>query len=239
MRRANSEELRTMYESGLSVREIANMLGRPYPTIQSWMKKYGIKRRSHIDAIRLSVQKHPERGVIGGIRIAAWQYKPGYKQSQELIERRIAPLRGRHPDPEVIERRTAPRRGRKWTPEQRDRLLPGFMARRKIRPTKPEQLVAAVIAKYDLALTYVGDGKVFIAGRCPDFIAPKDQRYVVEVFGRWWHDPDRNPLVRPKYTEEATIEHYKRHNFECVVIWDDQLSDEDEVLRILQKKGRA
>jgi lipase chaperone LimK len=44
----------------------------------------------------------------------------GKKQSPDLIEKRVAPLRGRKRPPEVVARMAASQRGRRLSPEQRE-----------------------------------------------------------------------------------------------------------------------
>lgn len=56
------EELREMYlKKGLGTHEIAKMNNTDHTRVLSWMKRYGIKRRSFAEAQKKHLQLHPER----------------------------------------------------------------------------------------------------------------------------------------------------------------------------------
>lgn len=75
---------------------------------------------------------------------------------------------------------------------------------------------------------YVGDGKVWIEGRNPDFININCKKIVIELFSHYWH------IERARTNDDVSdrINHYKKYGYECIVIWAKQLSIE-EVLKCL------
>lgn len=92
------------------------------------------------------------------------------------------------------------------------------------RPTKIEQKLIEIIKRERLPFKYVGNGELIIAGRCPDFVHISKSK-VIELFGRYWHSPSLNPLVKLKYTYDKTIEHYQKNGFDCLILWGSDLKD--------------
>jgi hypothetical protein len=82
-------------------------------------------------------------------------------------------------------------------------------------PNKPELFLTGVLNQlYPGEWKYVGDGQVFIAGKCPDFVNVNGQKKIIELFGDYWHrgqDPqDRENVFKP-------------FGFETLVIWEHEL----------------
>jgi len=75
---------------------------------------------------------------------------------------------------------------------------------------------------------YVGNGQARFGNRNPDFINVNGRKQVIEMFGLYWHDPDLFPN-RP--TEGELVAHYKKFGIDCVVIWEYDIFDEDEIVR--------
>lgn len=48
--------------------------------------------------------------------------------------------------------------------------------------------------------------------RNPDFVFPAHKK-IIEVFGRYWHPPEHEPLA---------IEQYKSIGWDCLVVWEDE-----------------
>lgn len=60
-----------------------------------------------------------------------------------------------------------------------------------------------------------------IAGKIPDFVNVNGKKKVIELFGDAFHD---------KEEEEKLIEHYKKHGWDCLVIWASELINVKEVM---------
>lgn len=69
---------------------------------------------------------------------------------------------------------------------------------------------------------YVGDGKVWIEGRNPDFININGKKLVIELFGYYWH----LERARTDDDEADRINHYSKYGFGCLVLWAYDLVDE-------------
>jgi very-short-patch-repair endonuclease len=107
-------------------------------------------------------------------------------------------------------------------PVRAQRRLELAMAGCKRRPTSIEKMFIGLCAKHGLPYRFVGDGQVWINRANPDFINTNGKKQLVEILGRYWH------------TEEETakrVAHYKRYGFECITIWEEELKNEDAILR--------
>jgi hypothetical protein len=74
---------------------------------------------------------------------------------------------------------------------------------------------------------YVGDYKVWINGKNPDFINEKDKK-LIEHFGPYWHDKEVTGLDRETHENER-IEVFKKGGYETLVIWQEDLEDIDKL----------
>jgi hypothetical protein len=228
-------ELENLYwDQELSGREIARKLSVPAPTVFSWLKHNGIKLRDQKTAIRIYLNNHPEHIRI--FSAAGVKSLHGRKQSQDTITKRVNARKGYRHSNETKQKIAVSNTGKHWTKEQREWLLPIVMKNRLQRPTSIERLFLKIVDKYNLPYKYVGDGYTFIAGRCPDYLNVNGAKEVVEIFSRWWHDPSVNPKVKLQHTEKATLDHYFKYGFKCIIIWEEELKDEELVLQKVMRR---
>ncbi len=88
-------------------------------------------------------------------------------------------------------------------------------------PNKSEKFLRKILNKhFPKSYSFVGNGKVIIGNRCPDFLDKKTNR-IIELYGRYWHSND-NP--------EDKIQYYNSFGYSCLVIWDDELKDVDALI---------
>ncbi len=100
------------------------------------------------------------------------------------------------------------------------------------QPNNSEMVLIKIIEANHFPFRYVGDGKVVIDGKVPDFVSTDDSRKVIEFFGRPWHDPNHSDKikVKPNRTEEAKRKFYESHGYDCLIVWDDELGDEGKIV---------
>jgi len=99
------------------------------------------------------------------------------------------------------------------------------------RPNKPEQKMIDLLQQNQLPFTYNGITKKEIGRKTPDFIH-NTKPILLEVFGRAFHDPNKafvNNLTYDK-TEQGTKEYYQQHGYFCIVIWEEELKQPQQVL---------
>ena len=102
------------------------------------------------------------------------------------------------------------------------------------RPTIPEKTVEKILNQnFPNEYKYVGNGNFTLGRKCPDFLNVNGQKKIIEVFGRIFHDPEAAVYsVKPRYdqTEQGRIELFKKYGFNTLIIWDDELEDENTVI---------
>ena len=104
------------------------------------------------------------------------------------------------------------------------------------KPSRPELQLLSVLDKHFRGeWEYVGDGKVWIEGRNPDFLNVNSKKLVIEMFGMFWHNPEFFPN---RLSEEELTAHYKKYGITCLVIWEYDIFDEDEVVRRVMEASR-
>lgn len=112
-------------------------------------------------------------------------------------------------------------------PEFIQKRIKGLMK----RPTEPERKLIEIIQKHSLPFTYSGDGTIVIGSFTPDFIHNYEKK-VIEVFGRLWHDPERAWVKVPSYQQvNGRKAIYRKMGYDCLIIWDDEVIDEELVLQ--------
>ena len=74
---------------------------------------------------------------------------------------------------------------------------------------------------------FVGDGEVWIGGRCPDFINVNGRKTIIEVFGDWWHKNRRK--VRKTATEDWRRAHFAKYGFQTTIIWESEINGRSDV----------
>jgi len=107
------------------------------------------------------------------------------------------------------------------------RILNGLM----MSPTKPEIAVQKILEQIvPNKYKYVGDGTVVIGKYCPDFIDENNKK-IIEVFGRVFHDPTKCFKDISYYrTEQGRREAFQKCGYKLLVIWDDELHDGKNVV---------
>lgn len=102
-------------------------------------------------------------------------------------------------------------KGRKPTDEEIKRLL-SFTS-----PNKAEQKLDKLLQdNFPKEWKFVGNGKVIIDGKCPDFININGQKKIIELFGEYWHDETE---VEPRK------EIFANYGYETLIIWCKELKE--------------
>lgn len=107
------------------------------------------------------------------------------------------------------------------------------------RPSKPERKILNLIESSNLPFRYVGDGDLIIGKLNPDFVSLHNSK-VIEVFGRFYHDPEKSFFdVDWKRQKEGRIAYFKQFGYDCLIIWDDELGDEKGVVERIKSFATA
>lgn len=105
---------------------------------------------------------------------------------------------------------------------------PNYLLLRLPKPNKVERRLAYLLQRYfPNEWEYTGDGKVVLHGLIPDFTNKNGRKAVIEMFGDYWHT---KKVKSWKDTELGKIMAYKALGFECLIIWEKELKDEERVI---------
>lgn len=211
--RYNTEELHTLYwNDELTLAQIAEIYDVSVQTVLNRMKKLGVPRRSHSEAIIGKNHTVETKRKIGD----AHRGRKGKTWSTTRVEKFRKMLKER------------------WAnPEYREHSLKIMREAIKIKPTKPELSFQTFCKKHKLPFTYVGDGSFFIHGFNPDFIHSEGKKIIVEIFGDYWHDPKRKGIP-PSMLEPNRHAIFKKYGWQLVVIWEHELSSPNNIFNKLR-----
>ena len=118
----------------------------------------------------------------------------------------------------------------RWSdPVFKQKALELWAASMHMRPTQPELYVQATLDEpFPGEWEYTGDGRVWLDGRNPDFMNVNGKKQVIEVFGMFWHEESE---------EAERIAHYKKLGFDCLVVWEYDTLNEDQVVDAIKSLG--
>jgi len=101
-----------------------------------------------------------------------------------------------------------------------------------LKPNKPETLLIKLFKKLKLNYKYVGDYKLWIDGKNPDFINDEKKK-IIEFFG-WRHTKEATGILNGDH-EQTRIDHFNKNGYNCLVIWENELKNINDVIqRILE-----
>lgn len=157
-----------------------------------------------------------------------WKHNP---QKRKILNAKISlALKGRTLTAEHCENLSIAHKGKKqpaWLVQKRIKASALGLAR---RPTKPEKALMEIIERHKLPFTYNGNtAGLMVGSRIPDFVRIDGRKQIVEVFGRAFHDPNYSWLPWPiskDRTIQGTLEHYRNYDYECLIFWEDEISEE-------------
>ena len=215
--------------------------GKPQPNSQ----KEKVRQRMIFLASDPSYIKSVREGVIRA------QQKPGYWEKVSLgLDRHYSipenrKKHGHEQTPEKREKNRLAQRNRynKWTDEDwfryrntcsnsarqswksgRDRsyLIYNLIGATINRPNKKEEELQNLLnTAFPDEWKYIGNGKIIINGKRPDFINTNGKRAIIEFFGDYWHRND-NPQDR--------IDIFQEVGYSTLVIWEHELKFPNKIL---------
>jgi transposase-like protein len=95
------------------------------------------------------------------------------------------------------------------------------------RPTSAESKLLSILESVDAgSWQYVGDGSFTVGYKNPDFLNINGKKAVIELFGDYWHRGEN---------ECDRIQHYARYGFKCLVTWEHELEDKENLSNKLMK----
>jgi hypothetical protein len=120
-------------------------------------------------------------------------------------------------------------------PEYREKTINATLKAMFKRPTSLEKQMLAIIEKHSLPYRYTGNGSFIIEGRCPDFVNVNGEKTCIEVRSKrmckYWNN------CTPEEYERQRKEHFAKYGWECIVIFDEDLQNEEAVISRIIRGG--
>ena len=114
----------------------------------------------------------------------------------------------------------------RWSdPEKKARIISKTMKSNNIKPNTKEILLQNILDEiFPLTWEFIGDGKLFIGGKCPDFW--NGDHKLIELYGDYWHKGEEIQ-VRIKFFEDL--------GYNTLVIWESELEDKGTLISKLKE----
>jgi|SRR3989344_4195350 len=96
-----------------------------------------------------------------------------------------------------------------------------------IKPNNKESILIELFKTNNLPYKYVGDGKLIIGTKNPDFV-DYEQKKIIEFFGDYWHTKKVRCIEE---TEQGRIDYFTNFGYKTLVIWENELKNLQEVLK--------
>jgi len=94
---------------------------------------------------------------------------------------------------------------------------------RNVTPNQAELKLQELLTSLNLPYKFVGDGKLIMGGKCPDFVNINGQKKLIELFGDYWHSEEITGHSIEK-EEQERIGHFFQLGFNTLIIWESELS---------------
>jgi very-short-patch-repair endonuclease len=122
---------------------------------------------------------------------------------------------------------------RRWqSKEYRERVIKAILKGLLKRPTRVERKFINLIEKYDLPFNYCGDGSLLIGGKCPDFVENNGRKLCIEVSNKEFRRGKTHK--NPEEYQKNRMEHFAKYGWNCLVLWEEELINEQQVLNKVQ-----
>lgn len=239
----STEKLKDVYlRKKLTLKEISKEFNTTPETIKRYLKDYSIPIRKNGNKIeQIHISERELRILYVEKKLSVLQVAKKLNYSWGTVKDRLkkmgVPLRGvgfyqkGKKDPNLCERN----RNRIWTEKSRmrDRIshqkyfqdhnwVKKWVKACQMKPNKMELLLDSILQKIKPSYyKYVGDGKVVIGGKLPDFISA-DRKRIIEFYGRRWHDPRWFP---ERDNELERKNYFKQYGFDTLIIWEEELKN--------------
>jgi len=143
--------------------------------------------------------------------------RSGSKHLPESIVKMSIRKLGKKTTDETKRRMSAAQKEKWRSPDHAAKMIASW----RLKPNKKEIKLSAILASmYPGEWKFVGDGKVIIAGKCPDFVNINGQKKIIELFGDYWHQGEDTKVREDLFTP---------FGFQTLVIWERELKHADSL----------
>lgn len=216
---------------------------------ESWCKNLTKETDERVRKIAEKIQKKYDDGT------ASFGFKKGEKHSKEDREKISKRLKKLHREgklkiwcdgkkrPKHSKRMREKYKRGEWIPpvkvknfwkdpEYREKAIRATLKAFLKRPTKLEKQFNNFFIKYILPLTYCGDGSLLIGFRNPDYFESNGKKICVEVANKKEKSVKRKNRKYQSWQEyeNRRITHFAKYGWRCLVLWQEELKNEQTLL---------
>lgn len=177
-------------------------------------------------------------------------HNSGILYTGEVIEKQKEKARNRWSDPEYRSRMMkhlqdpefiaymATKSSQRWqNPEYRNRVIAKILSKSQRKPNAEEYCLMEILNRhFPGQWEYTGDGKIILNGLTPDFANVNGRKALIELFGNYWHGKAK--IKNWKGTELGKIMAFNSLGYSCLVIWENELKDEQAVVAKIKNFSR-
>jgi len=218
----------------MSASEIAVLCGAHKHTIWKTLKKYKIPRRSsteHRIGKKWPLEIRHKMSLSAIERSQRPEYKErqrishlGIKHSEETKKKLSLIMKGREcpwskgiPRPDEVRAKVSSSLKHRYEDKEfKEKAIKAIMRNRAYLPAPDEKRIIALCEKYKLPFKYVGDGKIVIEGKIPDFIHTKNKKLLIEIY--------KGPV---RSYEQKRIDIFSPLGFKILFLYKKYLQDEN------------
>lgn len=114
-----------------------------------------------------------------------------------------------------------------WENEEfREKAIKASLKATRKRPTSYEEKVINISTLYNFPFEYVGDGKVIVGKKNPDFIETSGNKLIIETYCNYWHEEDY---------EENRSKTFKKYGYNTLFLNDIDLNSKLWLLVVSEK----
>ena len=140
------------------------------------------------------------------------------KKKRELALQNLPKMQAsdKHYDSSERNRKISEAKKLKWQDiEWKEAVLKKVFESNKIKPNKLELSFQKFLDEhFPNDWKYVGDGTIWIAGKCPDFWNMNGKKQIIELFGSYFHKPE---------DEQVRKDHFAHYGYKTLVVWESEL----------------
>ena len=96
----------------------------------------------------------------------------------------------------------------------------------QIKPNKKETILWDILKEqYGNEWDFVGDGKVVLGGKNPDFINTNGKKLIIEMFGTYYHGVKHQKTKCPLLEVIDREDIYAKYGYRTLIVWEHELKD--------------
>ena len=169
----------------------------------------------------------------------------GKKRSRETIQKIADKKRGSHLSEQARRNISLSHKGRIVTYETRAKIAaslkghpPTYRGGHGImtKPNIPERELFSLLEETTPGKFRYNNGWFVLGGRCPDFVNIDGKKQLIELFGDYWHSFKVIGMTREE-AEAERINYFKQYGFDCIIVWESELVNEEKVKQKLLTIG--